>query len=35
LGASPLEKTKSTLAIIGTLTVAVFLRRAFRSDAKK
>jgi S1-C subfamily serine protease len=35
LGTSPLEKAKSTLAIVGTLTVAVFIRRAFRSDAKK
>jgi serine protease Do len=35
LGVSPLEKSKSILAIIGTLTVAVFVRRAFRADAKK
>ena len=35
LGPSPLEKAKSALAIIGTLTVAVFVRRAFRSEAKK
>jgi hypothetical protein len=35
LGTSPLEKSKSILAIIGTLTVAVFVRRAFRADGKK
>lgn len=35
LGVSPLDKTKSVLAIIGTLTVAVFVRRAFRTEAKK